>query len=248
MPGQLRTKPWLPRLLRRPLAALAGGVLRLAERVIEISLAEENYAPLFRRRHPVFPNYLGDDLPPLAGAGGRAGIAYLGDITEERGLLTAVDAVGRSGVGAPLTLIGRCSHQVRVRLEAAARAGGVDLTFTGFLPPAEALAEVARHALAISPLHDTPNYRHSLPTKLLEYLALGVPVVASDLPGSRDVLDGSPAVVWVPAGDVESLATALGAAFHDADLAEAALAAAGGVRARYRWPAAAVRELYLRGA
>jgi glycosyltransferase involved in cell wall biosynthesis len=247
LPGQLRTKDWLPVSLRRPAATLAAALLRLAERVIEITLAEEGYLPLFRRPHPVFPNYLAaaDEELELVSPERRTGIVYLGDITEARGLLTAVEAVGRSGAQAPLTLIGRCAEDFEARLVAAAQGHAVALVLTGFLAPQQALTEVARHRLAISPLHDTPNYRYSLPTKLLEYLALGVPVVASDLPGGRNALDGTPGIVWVAPGDPGVLADAIAAALGDAALAEAAAAGANDIRRRYRWPAAEVRRFYL---
>lgn len=246
LPGQLRTKEWVPTPLRRPLARLGWAVLRLAERVVDITLAEENYASLFRSRHPVFPNYLGMiDEPARERTEERSGIVYLGDITEPRGLLTAVEAIGRTGSPGPLTLIGRCGAEFRARLEQAAAEHGVELVMTGFLTPRAALAAVARHAVAISPLHDTPNYRHSLPTKLLEYLALGVPVLASDLPGGRRLLDGTPGVVWVAPGDVEALASAISAALGDEALARAALTGAGEIRRRYRWPADDVRRFYL---
>lgn len=248
LPGQLRTKDWLPASLRRPASVLAAVLLRLAERVIEITLAEEGYVPLFREPHPVFPNYLVVDERELVAPERRTGIVYLGDITEARGLLTAVEAIGRSGVAAPLTLIGRCGDDFKARLEAAAEAHDANLVMTGFLTPREAMAELARHALAISPLHDTPNYRHSLPTKLLEYLALGLPVVASDLPGSRDLLDTTPGIVWVPPGDVAALASAIAEAIADEDLAHTASAIAPDIRRRYLWPAAEVRRFYLEAA
>ena len=245
LPGQLLTKPWLPWPLRRLAAALARMVLRLAERVVEITLAEESYSSLFRRRHPVFPNYLAEAVTSPVPPTMRRGIVYLGDITEERGLLTAVEAVGLAGAAAPLTLVGRCGDEMRRRLEAAAAGAGVTLALTGFLAPAEAMAIVAGNELALSPLHDTPNYRDSLPTKLLEYLAVGVPVVASDLPGSRTVLGASPGIRWVPPGDPVALADAITGALGDETLTAAAVAVAPEVAHRYRWPADEVRRLYL---
>lgn len=245
LPAQLLTRRGLPRLSRRAAAWMAAALLHLAERVIEISLAEANYATRFHKPHPVFPNHLVAMAASSVAHGDRHGIVYLGDITEPRGALTAVEAVARMSSPQPLTLIGRCAPELVARLEAAAGAGGVELTLTGFVPPPRALPMVAHHRVAISPLHDTPNYRLSMPTKLLEYLALGVPVVASDLPGSRKALAGADGIVWVPPGDAVALAASLDRAIDDERLAEAARTQAPDVIRNYAWPAEAVRAFYL---
>ncbi len=244
-PAQLAAKRWMPRRLR-PLAAWAArGLLRLAEMIIEVTLAEAGYARRFRRPHPVFPNYLADnEIAPVAPAD-RHGVVYLGDITTERGLLLAVEALGHSHARPPLTLIGRCSPELRTRLEAMGRACGVALRFTGFLPPREALELVAAHVVGISPLTDHPNYRHSLPTKLLEYLALGVPVVASDLPGSRQVVADLGGVVWVAPSDAVALGDGIDTVLATPAITDAAVAGADGVRQRFRWPTDEVRRYYL---
>ena len=103
---------------------------------------------------------------------------------------------------------------------------------------------MGRHAVALSLLHDLPNYRESLPTKLLEYLAMGVPVVASDLPASRRVLGEVAGVVWVPPGDRQAVAAAVDRVITDPDIAAAAVSPAPGIRDRYRWPAEQVRRFY----
>ena len=59
----------------------------------------------------------------------------------------------------------------------------MSLEIVGPLPHFEAMAVVAGASVGFSLLHDLPNYRASMPTKVIEYLAMGVPVVASDLPG-----------------------------------------------------------------
>ncbi len=58
VPAQLRTKPWLPRPVRSPLASIFGWLFHVAEKHMAITLAESGYQELFRRPHPVFPNYL----------------------------------------------------------------------------------------------------------------------------------------------------------------------------------------------
>ena len=47
------------------------------------------------------------------------------------------------------------------------------------------------------------------PLKLLEYMAMGLPVIVSDLPGVRDILDGDDVGLIVPPGDVDSFVAAL---------------------------------------
>lgn len=244
LPAQLAAKPWMPASLHRPVAMLACGVLRLTERVVEVTLAEDSYQRRFSRRHPVFANYLADVDMAVVPVPERTGAIYLGDVTEARGADLAVAAAGASGIGS-LTLIGRCAPDLRVRLERDAARAGVSLTMTGFLPPASALPLVASHAVALSPLRDLPNYRHSLPTKLLEYLALGLPVVASDLPGSRDVVDGAGGVVWVKPGDATALAAGIDRVLDDPELAARAAGGAAAIRERYRWPADDVLSFYL---
>lgn len=245
IPAQMRTKRRLPGIVGRLAAGVTGGLLRLAERLIEITLAEPNYVERFRGVHPVFPNYLGEIPVDVVPPEGRVGVVYLGDVTEIRGLATAVEAVGMTATSAPLTIIGRCAPDFAATLRRVAERCGTDLTLQGYVPLAEALEMVASHAVALSPLHDVPNYRNSLPTKLLEYLAVGVPVVASDLPGSRRGAGDLQGIVWVAPGDPVELAEGIDLVLGSPGIVSAAVAGAPAVRSRYQWPAQEVRQLYL---
>lgn len=238
VPAQLRTKPWLARPLRRPAAWLAARLLRAAERVATVTLAEPNYAHLFARSHPVLPNYPEVAALP-APADSDGSVVYVGDVTLARGALLAVDAV--AGLAEPrprLRLIGRCDPALAARLRARADAGGVPLDLPGFLPHPEAMAAVARAAVGLSPLADEPNYRASLPTKTLEYAALGVPVLASDLPGTRAVLDGLAGVRLLTPGVPAVWTAALAEVLADPTVRARAQAGSAEVRARFAWPAA----------
>ncbi|MCJ7779297.1 MAG: glycosyltransferase, partial [Acidimicrobiia bacterium] len=157
------------------------------------------------------------------------------------GAATLLDAAAEAGIG-PVRYVGRCSDTLRHRLLERAAERGVEIELLGWRPHAEAMAIAGRAMVGVSPLHDTPNYRHSLPTKTLEYLAMGTPVIASDLPGTRDVIGSLPGVRFVPAGDIEALAEAfesIGDGF-----VEEAIEGAADVRNRYRWPADEVRAFY----
>jgi glycosyltransferase involved in cell wall biosynthesis len=75
-----------------------------------------------------------------------------------------------------------------LRREAERLGLGRSVTITGWLPMPEAWQEVRRAALCVSPYLPVPILRSTSPTKLIEYMALGKPVVANDHPEQADVL------------------------------------------------------------
>lgn len=70
--------------------------------------------------------------------------------------------------------------------------------FTGNLPREQALQYVKRAAVGISPFFPTPILNSTSPTKLIEYMSLGIPVVANDHPEQRQVIAESEAGRCVP--------------------------------------------------
>jgi glycosyltransferase involved in cell wall biosynthesis len=243
VPAQLETKPWIPRPLRRPAAAIARWMLLAVERRGHVTLAEEGYSDLFRRDHPVFPNYISGTPPKPRDPDDDVGIVYLGDVTEARGLVLAVEAVALAGART-MTVMGRCSVELRRRLLGIATRHGLDLKLHGFVTPNDALRITSGASMGLAPLLDLPNYARSLPTKVLEYLAVGVPTLASDLPGTRDAVGDKPGVVLVPPGDLEAWRTSIREAMHDEPLRQAARDGAAAIVEQYVWPAEAVADFY----
>lgn len=232
----------LPEQARRRLPGLLGTVgawivlrlLRVAERAHEITLAEEGYADMLRRPHPVIPNHLDPALLPEPAPHGDGTVVYVGDVTEARGALDLARAAAEAGI--QLTVVGRVDDRLKDRMDEA-HPGGIE--FTGRLPHRAAMDRARVASAGASPLRDEPNYRESLPTKVLEYAALRLPIVATDLPGTRRAVRDLDGVWLVPPGDTGALANALRAAV-EVDRASGSEA----VLARHRWPADAVLELY----
>jgi glycosyltransferase involved in cell wall biosynthesis len=157
----------------------------------------------------------------------------------------ALEAVAAMQEPRPLTMVGRCLEPLRSRLLARAAELGVELELPGFLPHAEAMRIAAGATVGLSPLLDVPNYRRSLPTKVIEYLSLGVPVVASDLPGTVEVIGGLPGVRIAAAGEVAAWTAALDEVCAAAPARRAeARANAEEVRRRYSWPAEELLAIY----
>ncbi len=71
---------------------------------------------------------------------------------------------------------------------------------TGTLPRDVALRHTRSADIGLSPFFPTPVLQSTSPTKLVEYLALGLPVVANAHPEQRQVLRDSGAGVCVPWG------------------------------------------------
>jgi glycosyltransferase involved in cell wall biosynthesis len=57
--------------------------------------------------------------------------------------------------------------------------------FTGLVPHTEAMKYLSNIDLALLLFRDTLWTRYSLPNKLFEYMALGIPIIASDIPNLR---------------------------------------------------------------
>ena len=64
----------------------------------------------------------------------------------------------------------------------------------------EAMERAAAGTVGLALMADVPNNRWSQPTKLWEYLGMGVPLVASRLPGTELAMEGHEAVRLVTPG------------------------------------------------
>jgi glycosyltransferase involved in cell wall biosynthesis len=240
VPAQIRHKAWVPVPLRRPAAWLAHRFLRMAERWCVVTLAEPGYGRLFRREHPAFVNYpAAGSLPEPSDDEGYA--VYVGDVTGQRGAISMVDAVGALERPVPLVVVGPVDDGLAKQMLDRSATKGVDLTLLGPLPHRAAMEMVAGASVGLSLLSDVPNYRWSMPTKVIEYLAMGVPVVASDLPGTRDAVRGLDAVVLVSPGDPEGAAGGISRA---AACRRAAAVQVPRVREDCAWPTDDVLALY----
>lgn len=209
-PAALLTKPWVPQPLRRPIGSVVRGFERRAERRMRLILAEEGYRPRFRGDHPVVPNTT--DVPdvPLRPPG-EDRVVYLGQLSRARGAQDLIE-MGRRlrDHGVRLEVIGGADHETRPLLRDAHQENA--LHWYGFVPNDRALRMAAGALAGISLLHDTDNYRHSLPTKVVEYMAHGLPVVTTPNPMAEALVTKrpeGPAGLVVPFQDPAAAARAV---------------------------------------
>ena len=235
----LSTKAWLPRPLRPVAAAAVHAAERLAERRLHLILAEQGYVPRFGRAHPVVPNttYVPETAPPPDPVGAAQRVIYVGWLSPDRGVAEMIElgALLRPH-GITVELIGQADARARALIEPA-QAQGL-LEWSGFVPNDQAMRKVDGALAGLSLLQDEPNFRHSMPTKVVEYMARGVPVVTTPLPAAADLVNRYECGFVVPFGDPSAAAEAVLKLAGDASLRakmggrghEAALASLG-------WPA-----------
>jgi glycosyltransferase involved in cell wall biosynthesis len=205
----LRTKAWLPRPLRPAAAAAVHAAERLAERRLYLILAEQGYVPRFGRTHPVVPNttYVPETVAPPDPAGAQR-VVYVGHLSPDRGVAEMIEvATLLRPHGITVELIGPADARARAMIEPA-RAQDL-VRWPGFVPNDQAMPLVDGALAGLSLLQDEPNFRHSMPTKVVEYMARGVPVVTTPLPAAAELVTRHECGFVVPFGDPRAAADAV---------------------------------------
>jgi glycosyltransferase involved in cell wall biosynthesis len=232
----LTTKAWLPTFLRPVAARGVSAAERLAEHRLHLILAETSYSARFTGTHPVVPNttYVPETAAP---PGGPRRVIYVGWISPDRGSAEMAE-LGRllAPHGISVEIIGQADAAAQEHI----RAAGEVVHWHGFVPNAQAL-QLADGALAgLSLLRDEANFRHSMPTKVIEYMARGLPVITTPLPLAVDLVQSADCGFVVPFNDPQAAADAIMKLDADPDL-RVAMGARGhaAVQRDLGWPEAA---------
>jgi glycosyltransferase involved in cell wall biosynthesis len=248
---QIRNKYWIPAALRSPLARAYGVAERLCLLWVDrVVVAEDSYTSLYGTRQPVpIRNY--PTLGVLAKVArwegpraysGRPELVYCGTIARIRGALEMIEAVHLLAGKFPrvhLHLIGACFPEVlEQEIAARVRAHGLEaqVTMHGRMPLDRAMEVVSQCDIGLAILHPDPNYLHSLPTKMFEYMALRLPVIVSNFGLWRGIVDGTGAGVTVdPLSPHEIAAAVEHLAGTKETLAEMGERGCRAVRTTYSW-------------
>jgi glycosyltransferase involved in cell wall biosynthesis len=157
------------------------------------------------------PNDFGADPVRSPENGSTLETIYHGTLTRLYGLDVAIQAAGqahRDGLPVRLTILGGGADDRALRQLTAESALGEIVRFEGPLPQSRLRERLARCDAGIVPTRLNGMTRYSLSTKLLEYVHLGIPVLAARLPSYQRYFDESVLWYWTP-GDAIDLARAL---------------------------------------
>lgn len=224
VPTQLLDKPYLHPALARLLSRSYALFERYACRRIDGLLAATPHigarlATLNARTVAINNFPLPAEFQADASWEGRSRVCYVGSISAIRGIreLVRASALLRSPVR--VALAGAFAES-GLEEEVAALPGWDRIDALGHLDRA-GVTRVLRGAFAgLVTLLPTPSYRDALPVKMFEYMAAGIPVIASDFPLWRGIVEDSGCGLCVDPRDPVAIAAAIDRLAADPALAQ----------------------------
>ncbi len=246
VPRQILSKPWIKPWIRhsiawpferlenfvaRRCAVVVGATPHIAERY-----AAQGIRSIDVNNYPI-PGELGDPggMPdPGEDTAAPRTVCYIGGITRMRGAVEMLQALGKAN--ARMILAGPMESD-ELQAELAAMPAWSRVDYRGVLDRAAIRAVLHESQLGLVLLHPVPNYLDALPVKMFEYMAAGLPVLASDFPLWRGILDASGAGTCVDPLDTDRIAQAIDKMLDlpDADRQRMRNACRAAVRDSYSW-------------
>lgn len=201
-PKQIRTKSWIPKLLRLPLSIF----IKSTEKIFlnscdQIIFAEtsykEDYQGLAVNTIDIlnYPLHVEDDSSEKTTM--MPTLIYVGDITEDRNIFGMIEVIHRVvnkfGCMCCLKLIGPIEAKLKRKVDQLINDYQLShlVHWYGRIPYDEIWPHYYQADIGLCLLHPIPNYQNSLATKLFEYMAARLPIVASNFPDWEELVHES---------------------------------------------------------
>ncbi|WOH68174.1 glycosyltransferase [Bradyrhizobium sp. BWA-3-5] len=247
VPADIYSKKWIPRWMQPIVAAGMELVERsTARRFDAIVAATPAIAKRFRDfgaavtlvRNSV---RLEEFIEPTSSTSRKRQAVYIGHASFNRGLVEMVEACQAARL--PLVLagsIGATESEWLTRSSA-------EFVHRGKLGRTEIAALLNESLIGLCLFQPEPNHLYAMPTKIFEYMAAGVPVITSDLPRSKEIVEAAGCGFSVSLEDKRRLAERLSSLADAPKRAiELGLAGRAAVAKEYNWQhdAAELNKLY----
>lgn len=213
LPRQILSKFYIPAWLRRPLAAVVEWYEnRVARRLDAIITATPHIAERFRRYNPNTTdvrNYpLQEEFAPVEHSlkPTPPHLCYTGGISAIRGAGEMMEAIGALDVILDLAgPVDSCNYFQELRKFP----GWKKKIYHGVVDRTAVSRLMSESAIGLNLMHPVPNYVDAIPTKLFEYMLAGIPVVISDFPSWKAIVDAHRCGIAVNPLDVAQIQEAI---------------------------------------
>ena len=216
LPQQVKNKYWIPKSLRK----LASVCCSATELVFAKIIANYVIAvtPHIEKRFPKNKTILLRNFPSITKRTLVDSIdiknnqfVYVGGINEQRGIVQMVESVGRASKIIECTLCVAGSYGKNNTLEQKINAmdGSEHTEFTGWVDRAEINKIYSQSFAGLVVLHPTASFIWSYPTKLFEYMAAGLPIIASKFDEWENLLSPFNCCLFVDPKNTDEIAEAM---------------------------------------
>ena len=153
----------------------------------------------------------------------RDHITYIGSFDAHKGIAILLKALQQTKSAPPLLLIGGKNEKEIAELRNVIREhyDNSKVSITGWIDKKTLTSYLEKTAVGIIPLRDTFFNRYlTSPLKLFDFYSHGIPVIASDLPTLRELVEGGRTGLFFKPDDAEDLARQIDLLFARPDVLE----------------------------
>ncbi len=199
VPQQILSKGWIPKVLRKPIAIFLNFYEKRKAKKLDFIIAalskiKENFKERGITNIEIVTNYPILEYFPTAKQKikkeeNRKNLIYVGDITRIRGIIQLVKSLKFiKDKTIKLILIGRFSDK-GLGEEIKKIPEWKRIEFKGWLQQKDAYQAMMNADIGLICFLPAPNHINAIPNKLFEYMAAGLPVVASNFPLWREIVE-----------------------------------------------------------
>jgi glycosyltransferase involved in cell wall biosynthesis len=248
--GDIQSKGWIPLWARKAVAFASREVEHFGARRFSAVVPSSVFIGAFfektAKRLVVVNNYpLLNEMSPAPDATGmpRDCVCYIGGIDGTRGIRQMVQAVGATQT--QLLLAGEFSS-MELHAEVMQYEGWEKVREYGYVDRQGVLDVMRRSFSGLVTLAELPNYLVALPVKMFEYMAAGLPVISSDFPNWRAIVEGDQCGLCVNQNDPRAIAAAIQhLRDHPEEAARMGKNGRKAVESKYRWEKEERKLLFL---
>jgi|AntRauTorckE6833_2_1112554.scaffolds.fasta_scaffold01820_3 glycosyltransferase involved in cell wall biosynthesis len=218
VPKDILSKEWLPSKMRSILSRIIDWVEQKAKNYFDATIVVteaiqkrlESTHTVLVQNFPIIEKNPGQITVIEEEGSSKNKVFYLGDITLIRGLREDVQAINYTNHKADLEFIlgGKFSPPgLKKLLEK--EEGWQYVNFAGWINKEDFSSYASQCFAGLVTFHPEPNHIEAQPNKLFEYMYAGLPVVASDFPLWRDIVEGNECGLLVDSLDPEEIGEAI---------------------------------------